>query len=132
MQTHILIIESASDDQLWGRLTFDDNLIIESASNEDALQKKMKKLLKDFHGLDPKEIEFDVQYDITWVFEDKSFLNISEIAQRAGINKSLMLQYTSGKKLPSLERVREIEKVIRQIGEELINIKLAAPVKKKQ
>ncbi len=132
MQKIILIIESASDDLLWGRVNFDDNLIVESAPDEDALKKKMARLLKDFNGLHPKEIEFDVQYDITWIFEEKRFLNVSEIAKRAGINKSLMLQYTSGKKLPSLERVLAIQKVIQQMGRELLEIKIAAPFKQER
>ena len=42
------------------------------------------------------DVEFNYQYDLQSFFEYFSFLNVSEIAKRAGINPSLMRQYTSG------------------------------------
>ena len=45
-----LIIET-TDNELWGRVEFDDNLIVESASNLAELQSKMKQLLLDWHGM---------------------------------------------------------------------------------
>lgn len=47
-------------------------------------------------GNKPYEVEFCYQYDLQSFFDYFSFLNVSEIAKRAGINPSLMRQYTCG------------------------------------
>jgi hypothetical protein len=44
------------------------------------------------------DVEFEYKYDLQSFFDYFSFLNVSEIAKRAGINPSLMRQYTSGVK----------------------------------
>lgn len=119
-----LIVENAKENEFWGRVHYDDDLIVESASSVPDLEKKMKKLLHDFHDLNPKEIEFDTQYDIASIFEEKKFLNSAFIAEKTGINKSLMRQYATGKKSPSFERAQQIVYAINQIGKELTSIKL--------
>ncbi len=51
--------------------------------------------------LDGKEfpkVEFVYKYDLQSFFNYFSFLNISDIAKRAGVNPSLMRQYSSGVK----------------------------------
>ena len=42
------------------------------------------------------DVDFRYQYDLQSFFEYFSFLNVTDIAKRAGINPSLMRQYTSG------------------------------------
>ena len=125
METIALIIESAKDGELWGRVQYDDNLITESASSVPELERKMKALLKDWHALDPKQISFELQYDMAGLFDEKKFLNAAVIAERAGINKSLMRQYASGIKFPSLERAKQIERVIHELGKEMLGIKIS-------
>lgn len=125
MDTIALIIERAKEGELWGRVLYDDDLITESASSVPELERKMKVLLKDWHALDPKHISFDLQYDIAGLFDEKKFLNAAVIAERAGINKSLMRQYASGIKFPSLERTKKIEQVIHELGKEMIDIKIS-------
>ncbi|MBR4705408.1 MAG: pilus assembly protein HicB [Paludibacteraceae bacterium] len=65
---------------------------------KDDLQICLEDALEDFieHGGTPYEVEFEYKYDLQSFFEYFSFLNVSEIAKRAGINPSLMRQYTSG------------------------------------
>jgi hypothetical protein len=125
MKKILLIIEKAPDDQLWGRVTIDDNLITDEATSLPALQRKMKKHLNDFHDLKPLTYDFDLTYDLTALFNEKKYLNLSEVASQAGINRSLMAQYAAGTKFPSVERAREIEKVIHELGRELMEVKLA-------
>ena len=125
METIALIIESAKDGELWGRVQYDDNLITESASSVPELERKMKALLKDWHAVDAKQISFELQYDIAGLFDEKKFLNAAVIAERAGINKSLMRQYASGIKFPSLERAKQIERVIHELGKEMLGIKIS-------
>jgi transcriptional regulator with XRE-family HTH domain len=125
METIALIIESTKDGEFWGRVQYDDNLIVETALSVPELERKMKVLLKDWHALNPKEITFNIEYDIAGLFEEKKFLNAAVIAERAGINKSLMRQYASGIKFPSFERAKQIEQVIHEMGKEMIGVKIS-------
>ena len=80
METVLLIIENAKDGTVWGRVSFDDNLITEEAGSVHELELKIKALLKDWHNVDPDEIDFDLQYDIAGLFGEKKFLNAAVIA----------------------------------------------------
>ena len=100
-----LIIEKGDDATIWGRIDFDNQLIVDHANSIEKLEKKMKKLLTDFFEIDPDQVQFKFEYDLTTLFLHKQFLNISAIAEKAGINPSLMRQYAIGKKFPSKEIV---------------------------
>jgi hypothetical protein len=93
-----LIIEK-SKGKLWGRVNYKDNLITDFATNIETLEKKMRKLLKDFHNL--QSLKFEYSYDLTVFFEEYDFLNQSKIAELAGMNPGLLRQYASGVKHPS-------------------------------
>lgn len=118
-----LILEK-QDEKLWGRVEFNDNLMIDSASSIPALEKKIRKALLDFEGI--REVEFEYRYDLTVFFEQFSFLNQSKIAELAGINPGLIRQYSSGHKQPSREQVDKIEKAIREMAGKLRTVKLSA------
>lgn len=47
-------------------------------------------------GNEAYEVKFEYQYDLQSFFDYFSFLNVSEIAKRSGINPSLMRQYARG------------------------------------
>jgi len=125
MQKVLLIIEKGTDKDLWGRVSFDDNLIVESAPSFELLERKMKKLLHDLHGLSPAKIEFEFVHDLTAVFSEKTYLNLSVVAQKLGINRSLMAQYAAGSKFPSPERARTIEKAMHDLGRDLLRLRIA-------
>ena len=125
MQKILLIIEKGSDKDLWGRVSFRENLVVDSAASLESLEKKMKKTLRDFHSLNPATIEFDIAYDLTALFSEKSYLNLSNFAQKLGINRSLMAQYAAGTKYPSTERARAIEQAIHELGRELLKLQIA-------
>jgi hypothetical protein len=124
-----LIIEKSHHGFLWGRIKYKNNLLVEKASSVTALERRMKKLLSDFHGLELDKIEFYIAYDLGVFFEQKDFLNISGIAKMANINASLLRQYAAGIKFPSPEKAAEIEGVIRRIGNELSLINISARVR---
>jgi len=64
----------------------------------------MKHLLKDFHQIRPESIEFEIQYNITGLFDSKNYLNASAVAEMAGISKGMMRQYTSGQEISYLRK----------------------------
>jgi len=43
--------------KLWGRLSHDENLIVDSATTLQTLEKKLRKALKDFHQLEDVKFE---------------------------------------------------------------------------
>ena len=118
-----LIIEKDKG-KLWGRLTYKDNLITYYASSVPALEKKMAKLLKNFHGV--QKAGFERSYDLTAFFEQFDFLKQSKIAELAGVNPALLRQYASGIKYPSSDQTRKIEKAVHDLAKELQSVSLYA------
>lgn len=120
-----LIIENASNGEVWGRIIFENNLLIESAENIEILQDKMKSLLVDFHDLQFESIQFSISYDLSAFFENFKFLKISEIAKYAGLNASLLRHYVAGSKTASKVQVLKLQTAVQQLGQELMQIKFA-------
>lgn len=114
-----LVFERADDGGLWASVKYNDNLIADLGENIQELENKLKGLLHEFEGLEPDQIEFIHQYDVYALFQEFDFLNISKIAERAGINPGLMRQYASGVKHPSLSRAKEIENVLHELANQL-------------
>jgi hypothetical protein len=118
-----LIIEKAEDGNLWGRVNFRNNLMVDFASTVERLENKMRRLIKKFHGV---EAVFDHAYDVSAFFESFDFLNQTKIADLSGINPSLLRQYASGVKHPSPHQAKKIEAVIHQLAKELKSVSLYA------
>jgi len=125
MKPIVLIIEK-SQGELWGRVNYEDNLVIESAKNVEGLERKMKKLLKDFNDVDPKEVVFELQYDLSALFEQFSYLKITAIADKAGLNATLLRQYVTGIKHASPKQAQKVEDALHKIGRELAGITVYA------
>lgn len=62
---------------------------------------------------------FEYKYDLRSFFNYFNFLNVSEIAKRAGINPSLMRQYTSGVKNAGESTYKKLSACLAQIKSEL-------------
>lgn len=120
----IQLILERNGNRLWGRVLVEGNLLTDSASSLQILEKKMRKILKDFEGLE--DVEFEYAYDLTVFFEQFDFLNQSKVAEIAGINPGLIRQYSSGHKQPSREQVGKIEKAIRLIAIKLRSVRLSS------
>lgn len=118
------IILEKENGVLWGRASYNKELIAASAATLQALEKKLKKILLDFHEL--SDVEFDYEYDLTVFFEEFNFLNQSKIAELSGINPGLLRQYASGVKNPSKEQANKIQTAIRDLAGRLRAIKISA------
>lgn len=113
-----MIVERGEDD-LTGRVTYNDNLIIENADNVNDLEKKLKFLLLEFEDVDPDSIVFEHVYDVFALFQQFDFLNIGKVAERAGINAGLLRQYASQVKYPSAKQAQKIEDIIHKLAAEM-------------
>lgn len=121
-KTQLIVERSGS--KLFGRVTVNDNLIIDHAESMPALKKGLKKLILEFEEVAVEE--FAVVYDLTAFFASHP-LNTGDVARKAGISPALMRQYASGLKFPSAERLKQIEKAIHEIGRELAKVRLNRP-----
>lgn len=83
-------------------------------------QKEIKELLEE-EGKQMPELEFVFRFDIGSFFDYYSYLNMSGVAKKAGINASLMRQYAMGKHEPSKKRKQQILECLHQIAKELQN-----------
>lgn len=115
----IKLIVETGDSSLWGRVHYDDNLIVDEATTVEELQSKMSALLFDFHDLDPDSYNFRIEYDLTAFFEKFDFLKITKVAELSGINGSLLRQYATGKKHPSAKQAAKIDSAIKELASRL-------------
>ena len=70
-------------------------------------------------GKKPTLLEFIYHYDMKSFFEYFDFLNVSKVAERAGINPSLMRKYTSGVANAGEGQYLKLQKAIHSIANEL-------------
>ncbi|WP_295730265.1 pilus assembly protein HicB [uncultured Muribaculum sp.] len=86
----------------------------------DMLQayEEIKEVLRE-EGKVPTELDFVYHYDMKSFFEYFDFLNISKVAEKAGINPSLMRKYTSGVANAGEGQYLKLQKAIHSIAKEL-------------
>ncbi|RZM27502.1 MAG: hypothetical protein EOO88_12850 [Pedobacter sp.] len=120
-----LIIERGDND-LSGRVTYNENLIINNGKTVDEIELKMKELLRDFEQLDPDQVNFEISYDVYALFKQFDFLNIGKVAVRAGINPGLLRQYASQVKYPSAVQAKKIEDTLHTLAERLSRVLVCA------
>ena len=70
-------------------------------------------------GKTAEPVEFRYQYDLQSFFDYFSFLNVTEVAKRAGVNPSLMRQYTRGIKTAGEKTYERLTACIASITKEL-------------
>lgn len=90
------------------------------AAKKDMMKtyEEMKELQTE-EGKDMPELEFVYKYDMQSFFNYFSFLNVSKVAELAGINASLMRQYTSGVTTAGQKQYDKVNAAIKRISQEL-------------
>jgi hypothetical protein len=78
----------------------------------------------DLESSDLMDIELSI--DFKQFFEYYKVINAKHLAKRIGMNETLLSQYVTGKKKPSLKQVERIAEGLHEIGEELTELKLLA------
>ena len=70
-------------------------------------------------GEEVPELEFTYKYDLQSFFDYFSFLNVSKVAEIAGINPSLMRQYVSGVANAGQKQYDKVSVAVKKIAREL-------------
>lgn len=127
MKKVIVTVSQAEDGSFWCHTeedVFDSGLNGAGATVAEAKEDLMMCLeesKKDVqaHGGNVFPVEFVYKYDLQSFFEYFSFLNVSDIAKRAGINPSLMRQYARGIKTAGEKTYGKLSACIDNISKEL-------------
>jgi len=137
MKTIQVIIEK-SDDGLYGRIEGRKSYLpVTFGNSKKEVLQNLKELIKDYQKherngdsfwlkLDIEALQFEIAYDLQSFFSEHDFLNASAIARHANMNESLVRQYATGKKFPSVEQAKKLEDTIRQLTKELNKVSLYA------
>lgn len=66
------------------------------------------------------KLEFTVHYDMPSFFDRFNFLNQTKIAERAGINPSLLRKYTSGVAKAGQKQYDKLHKAVQALAQEML------------
>jgi len=128
-----LILEK-NDGLLWGRIEGAGWMPTPYGKNIKEVIENLKELQEDYiehegkndsawNKINWSEVTFDFKYDLVAFFETFNYLNLSAIASKIGINRTLLNHYKTGLKHPSAEQAKKIEDAIHVLASELRNIR---------
>lgn len=69
--------------------------------------------------------DITIKYDLPQVFEFYKEINAKALANRVGMNQTLLSQYVNGSKKPSEKQVNKILEGIKSLGRELYELEIA-------
>lgn len=125
-------VEKASDGTYWGTTQNIPGVVSAYGNSLKELKKNLKVAFEDYIEVaesekedwvdDVKNKDFVYQMDMKSFFKLVPEVKITAIAEKARINTSLMRQYVTGKANASEDRVKQIEKAIHELGEELLSV----------
>lgn len=135
MKTLEVVLEK-QEDEIWGRVEAPGFLYTTVGETVDEIEFNLKDQIADFlenegrdmsewTGITINEIAFTFTADLTAFFDLFSELKKGSIGSSAGINESLMRQYVSGFKHPSIQQAKKIEEAIHRLGEALLRVSFA-------
>lgn len=86
---------------------------------KDEMKEELEK-----EGKEMPNLIFTFKFDVGSLFDYYSYLNISGVAKKAGINASLMRQYASGIHKPSTKKTVVIETALKNMAKEIHSVAL--------
>lgn len=119
----LVMVEQASDGSYWCRTedAINNGHFSSVGSSVEAAKQDLLDCYaeaKEFEK-DLPDVEFVYKYDIQSFFNYFSYLNVTDIARRAGINPSLMRQYASGVKKAGEKTYKRLSVCVNKIEEDL-------------
>lgn len=123
----LTIIVEQNKDGFWGQIKEYPNVFTGGGTLTELMSNANEAMELYFEGSEEppiRNLKFEIVVDLQEFFSINDYINISKLAQRTGMNTSLLRQYAKGIKFPSLEQVARIEKTLKEIGAELLNTHL--------
>ena len=128
-----VFIEKADDGSYWGTTQNIPGVVSAFGNSLEELKKNLQEAFENYLEVAKDEQEswyaevkefngFEYEMDIQAFFKLIPELKISAIADKAGINASLLRQYATGKARASEERARLIQSTVHDLGRELLSV----------
>ena len=136
--TKIEIIIEKKDGILWGIVEGKGNFVpTPYGKTKDEVITNLKILIREYQKNEGKKDPFwskvtvehmdvSVSYDLQAFFKEFNELKISSIAERADLNASLLRQYATGSKYPSIDQAKKIQNALQQLGNKLKQVAIYA------
>lgn len=130
----IEVIIEKENNHYWGRIENKGNFMPTGQGETiDKLLQNVKDSIEDYLKYEGRmdkywsrikldQLDFDIRYDLQSLFDEFKELKISSIAERAELNPSLLRQYASGIKFPSVDHAKKIEIALHQLGNKLSQV----------
>lgn len=126
-------VEKHKDGTYWGVTQNVPGVVTAYGATLAELQKNLTAAYKDYYELAvelqedyvsdlSEHPEFSYKLNLKSVFELLPEVKISNIAEKANINASLLRQYKTGKQEASLEQANKVLKALHQLGNELLSV----------
>jgi uncharacterized protein YacL len=130
-----ITLEAGNKGELFGVVSTSYFTFSTVGKNKEEVTENILKLILDFikhegkdiakwKDVDIAKVKFAYNYSLLAFFKDYDVLKISKIAELSGINESLVRQYATDVKSPSLKQVKKIEDTVHKLGEELMKVRL--------
>lgn len=120
-----VIVENTKD----GFSAYVDNDNMAVGTVGDTITELKKNMLEainlhmEFHKLSTiKQSDITYSFNLSGFFQQYKMINAKALAERTGMQQSLLAQYTTGRKLPGEAQVERIYKTVRAIGLELMSV----------
>ena len=131
-QTVILILEK-SNDEYWVTVKSLPGCYATGPTIEEAIVNAKEAIAEHISGLKEMDetipemfneqlLQYQIKYDLQTLFEKFNVINKTVLAEKAGINSSLLRQYSSGLAFASEKQKLKIEKAIHEIGSGLLEV----------
>lgn len=130
-----VIIEKGKK-EFWGRIEGDEDFLpVTVGKSIGEVLSNLKDLVADYIAhegqvdkkccnADLNQIDFVLHYDLRAFFDEYNFLNVSSIAKKSKINRSLLAQYVKGIKHPSTAQAKKVETAIHDSANEMQKVLL--------
>ena len=123
----LTIIIEQNQDGYWGQIKEYPNVFTQGDTITELMENAREALelyLEENNKPSIHTPSFEIVIDLQDFFTINDYINITKLAERTGMNTSLLRQYAKGIKFPSIEQVKRIETTLKEIGKELINTHL--------
>jgi len=126
-------VEKHKDGTYWGTISEVPGVVTSFGNTLAQLKENLQEAYADYYELAvdleedyvsslPENPTFNYKLDLQSVFSLLPEIKISNIAEKAKINSSLLRQYKTGKIQASEEQANKVLKAIHQLGEELLSV----------
>ena len=134
----IEVIFEAKDGLLWGIVENKGNFVATPyGKTKDEVITNLKELITAYQQNEGKKdrfwskvnvdnMEVELYYDLQAFFKEFNELKISSIAKRAEINPSLLRQYATGNKYPSVGQAKKIQSAVHDLAKKLNQVTIYA------